>query len=394
MWLLELGGLVSMAGTGLILPFLIIYLHDVRGMSLTMAGVATAANYLASLPAGAIGGAWVDRLGPKKIIVLSLLVQAAVISCFPLIREPWHAIALQVAMGLGNGIFWPAQASMLSQLAAQERRPAAFALQRMGMNLGIGIGALAGGAIADVSQASTFTTLFLLDGLSFVAFAAVMAALPSLPGNADAVEGASYGAVLRDRPFLGLMVLNTMLIAAGIVPLVEFLPVYAKHGAAVTEEAIGWIFFANTMAIVVAQLPIAHWLEGKRRMPALAGMAAMWAAMWLVVPLAVENLSAMPAALVLAAVAALLGLGECLLGPVQAPLVADLAGPSRLGRYMAVSSMTWQLGFVIGPPIAGYVLDVWPVALWLGMAAACALSAAGAMWLESAVPESYRRSPA
>lgn len=383
-----------MAGNGLVLPFLVIYLHDVRGLSLTMAGVATAANYVASLPAGAIGGAWADRLGPRRVIVVALLVQALAIACFPLIREAWHAIALQLLMGLGNGIYWPAHSSMLSQLAPVERRPAAFSVQRMAMNLGIGVGALAGGFIAVVEEPSTFTTLFLLDALSFVVFALIMLWMPSPPPACDdGEEPASYAAVLRDRPFVALMLLNTMTIAAGIVPLVEFLPVYAKHGAGVTEEAIGWIFFANTMTIVLIQLPIARLLEGRRRMPALAAMAAIWAAMWLVVPLAVENMSAVPASIVLAIVAAILGMGECLLGPVQGPLVADLAGSSRLGRYMAISSMSWQLGFVIGPPIAGYVLDVWPVGLWIGLSAVCAMAAAGTMMLERSIPQALQVSP-
>jgi hypothetical protein len=51
-WIFEAGGLANMFGTGIVLPFLIIYLHNVRGLSLTVAGIAAAANALASLPAG------------------------------------------------------------------------------------------------------------------------------------------------------------------------------------------------------------------------------------------------------------------------------------------------------------------------------------------------------
>ena len=51
--------------------------------------------------------------------------------------------------------------------------------------------------------------------------------------------------------------------------------------------------------------------------------------------------------------ATIFGLASCVHGPTQAALVADLA-PARLrGRYMALSSMSWEIGFVIGPGIGG-----------------------------------------
>ena len=55
------------------------------------------------------------------------------------------------------------------------------------------------------------------------------------------------------------------------------------------------------------------------------------------------------AAVLFAIAAAVFGIGECLQGPTQGALVADLA-PERLrGRYMAISTTSWQVGFVIGP---------------------------------------------
>ena len=45
---------------------------------------------------------------------------------------------------------------------------------------------------------------------------------------------------------------------------------FAKNETGVTERQIGFIFFVNTLAIVLAQLPFSKLLEGRRRMPALA----------------------------------------------------------------------------------------------------------------------------
>ena len=59
---------------------------------------------------------------------------------------------------------------MLAGLAPREKRPAVFAMQRVTMNLGIGIGGLAGGFIASES----FQALFIIDAFTFVGYAAVL----------------------------------------------------------------------------------------------------------------------------------------------------------------------------------------------------------------------------
>jgi hypothetical protein len=55
-WLLQLGGLTNAFGNGIVLPFLIIYLHNVRGLSLGLAGLAAAVNSAAALLSGFLAG--------------------------------------------------------------------------------------------------------------------------------------------------------------------------------------------------------------------------------------------------------------------------------------------------------------------------------------------------
>ena len=61
-------------------------------------------------------------------------------------------------------------------------------------------------------------------------------------------------------------------------------------------------------------------------------------------------------------------LAECLHGAIYAPLVADLAEPRLIGRFMALSSFSWQVGFLAGPAAGGFVLQAAPVTLWIGAA--------------------------
>lgn len=392
-WILQGGGLANAFGNGVVLPFVIIYLHNVRGLSLTVAGFAAATNAFAGIISGAVGGALADSFGPRRTLIGALLGQAAAISMFPLIDEVWHALALQFAMGAFSGAFWPSQSSLLTSLTPVARRHAAFAQQRATMNLGVGLGALVGGLIATTSKPDTFTTLFLLDAATFLVFALVLTRVPRPARIVHDGPAGSYRQVLRNRPVVLFLLLNVVFIGAGIVPLVELMPVYAKNGAGVSEQAIGIIFLVNTIFIVLLQLPIAKALEGRRRMPALALMGAIWAVSWLIVLGAVENLDALGAALVIGAAVVIFAVGECLHGTVQGPMVADLAEPHLMGRYMALAALSWQFGFLLGPAVGGALLDAQPVALWLVMAGLCGAGGVWALVLERRIPQQFHRTP-
>ena len=67
-WILQAGGLANMFGNGVIGPFLIIYLHNVRGISLGVAGLIVASSSAAALCSGFVGGALADRLGPRAVL--------------------------------------------------------------------------------------------------------------------------------------------------------------------------------------------------------------------------------------------------------------------------------------------------------------------------------------
>ena len=55
-WLLQLGGVANSFGNGVVLPFLVIYLHDVRHFGLDVAGLVIATSAAAQLTAGVV--AW------------------------------------------------------------------------------------------------------------------------------------------------------------------------------------------------------------------------------------------------------------------------------------------------------------------------------------------------
>jgi predicted MFS family arabinose efflux permease len=394
-WTMEAGGLVNAFGNGITFPFVAIYLHNVRGFSLGTAGLVLATNGVFSLLASPVAGWLSDRFGGRFTLAGALVLMAAGVGSLALAHEPWQAYLAMAVVGWGNGSFWPAQSTMLAGLAPPERRHAAYALQRVSRNLGIGLGGLTGGLIATTSNPTSFTVLFTVDAVTFLAFVGVLAFVPDpeLPPQEEGARPGRYLDVLRDRLLLGIVGLNVLFVSAGYAQ-IELLPVFAKNEAGVTEKAIGVIFLMNTLVIVLAQLPIAHLLEGRRRMPGLALMTVFWAASWLIVFVCGATLESLAAATGFAIAGVFFGLGECFQGPTQGALVADLAPPRVRGRYMALSTMSWEIGFVVGPAIGGFVLDHEPLALWPLAAGVCLVAGAGALALERGIPRELRLTPA
>jgi MFS family permease len=393
-WTMEAGGLANAFGNGVAYPFTVIYLHNVRGFSLGIAGLVLATNAFVGVGAGPLAGIVVDRIGGRVTLAASLVLMAVGFGAFPWVREPWHAFVASAIAGIGNGAFWPSQSTLLAGLTPPARRHAAYALQRVTRNLGIGLGGITGGLIATTSDASSFTVLYMIDALTFVAFAAVLALVPEpdLPAGARGTRG-RYLDVLRHRAFLGFVGLNVLFVAAGYAQL-ELLPVFAKNEAGVTEKAIGLIFFANTLVIVLAQLPVSKFLEGRRRMRSLAVMTVLWAAAWIGVLTSGALLETMAAATAFAVAVMVFAVGECFQGPTQGALVADLAPAHLRGRYMALFSLSWEVGFILGPAAGGFILAAEPLALWPLAALVCLAAGAGALALERGLPRELRLTPA
>ncbi len=390
---LQAGALVNALGNGLAYPFLFIYLHNVLGFDLATAGLIVGTSSAVGLVAGPLVGTLVDRVGGRLTLAGSLWLMALGFGSYAFVDEPWQAFLASAVAGAGNGGFWPSQSSLIAGLTPQEQRHQAFAMQRVMMNLGIGLGGLAGGLIATTSDPDTFTILFLGDAATFVLYSLFLTRVPQ-PGRAsrESARPGGYREVVRNRVFMGVVGLNFVFIAAGMAQL-ETLPVYAKNEAGVTERGIGVLFFLNTLVIVLAQLPVARVLEGHRRMRTLAALGVVWAAALLIVPIAGTELNGFAAAALLAVTFCVIAVGECLHGTVQAPLVSDLADHRLIGRYMATSAFSWGVGFTVGPAIGGIVLDHSPNLLWPAAAAVCLAAGAAALALERAIPSYARTTP-
>jgi MFS family permease len=391
-YILETGALVNAFGNGVVLPFLLIYLHDVRGIPFSLAGIAAAVQSVAALASGFAGGTLSDRLGPKRVLLGALLVMTVAFALMPLIRSALDAFLIYSLWGIGSGSFWPSQSAMLAGLTPAAKRAPAYALQRLAMNVGVALGGVTAGSIAVVGDPGSFTVLFAIDCVTFLAYFAVLTRVRA-PALHEERAGGSWRAVARDRVFTRFTLLNAAFMTAGISLAVEIIPAFGKNVAHINEHEVGIVFALDAIAVVLFQLPVVKLAEGRSRMRGLALMGLLWTCSLLAVGAAGAWASATSAFVILAAAMIVFAVGECLHGAIQAPLSVDLAPPRLVGRYLAASSISWQIGWIIGPAVGGFFLQHRPLLLWPIAAGANVLFAAAALRLERELPEDVRKTP-
>jgi predicted MFS family arabinose efflux permease len=398
--LVNLGVLVSSIGTGGVLPFSLIYLHSVRGIDLATTGVVVGIGSTFAVVSNIASGRFLHERSAKRLLAAALLTDVLAIALFPLIRNAWQAGGVLSLEGLGLGATMTAQSTLLTRIVEETRRHAAFAQNQMLTNVGLGAGALLGGLVAETSEPSTFTTLFLIDAATFGEFA-VMLAKVSEPEEQEerAALGAgekttgSYRLMLADRRFMQLLAINLAFVTFGFVPLVMFLPIYAQSIVGLQEFAVGAMLGLNTAVVVVAQLPVSRLLEGRRRMPFLAISALSFGASWALVAAGGEMSKRSGFALMLIAVA-LFAVGECIYNVIATPLAVKLAPNDLISRYIAAIFFVFAVGRAIAPPTQGWLLGSAPLVYWLVMAGGLIGVAYWILRLETSIPQEARDTPA
>jgi MFS family permease len=397
--ILQAGNALNYFGFGLVLPFEIIYLHQIRGFSTSIAGlVLAAAAGTAAITAPPTGGL-LDRYSAKAILVVGLLASTLGYAGLAYINTPWQAFACSIVGGAGFGAAATANRTLTVRLVNREQRTAAFALNRVAGNFGIGAGAtVAGFIVAFAQRLSSFQTLYIFDALTFAAFALiVLAAVPSPRAEAvTAIDAHATGfrAVARDRLLLTVIAANIVLVVVGHTFFSNILAPFAKDHTPIGPAAIGLMRLVNTSVVVIAQIPAVRLVARMRRTHAFAAASALFAISLLAVLPATLIHSELAAAILLAGVAAVFAIGECVHTNVLGPLIADMAPAHLLGRYLSLYSLTFGISMALGPAIGGFLLQTSPDAIWWGGAVGAVLAGAVLLGLGSRIPDPLREAQA
>ena len=382
---------VSAVGGGMVLPFLIIYLTRVRGLELDVAGLAIATVAGAGLLAGPLSGVVTDQAGARVALIAALGISAAGALALIGVRETWHAFAACALFGAGEAAFWPAMQTLLAGAVDEQQRGVVFSVHYATINVGIGIGGILGGFIADIERPESFELLYLLDALTFLPFIVVLLSMRSMGARVERTpdeERGTYRAVLKDRVFLRIWGLMAFLVCIGYAQVESAFPAFAIGEGGLSTRGLGVAFAVNTSVVVLAQFVVLKWTDGMRRTRGLVVLTGLWAVYWTMTLVAAEQTGWLsPATFSLAF--AFFALGETLVSPTIGTMVIDIAPVHMRGRYTAVHTMSWTVGSIVGPAAAGLFLDRGlGRAFIIGLIASCGLAALASLRLERHVPTS------
>ncbi|MFB8399378.1 MFS transporter [Streptomyces yangpuensis] len=356
---IQAGNALTAFGIGFTVPFLYIYVAQVRGlgsMAATSAFVAFALGALVALP---FTGRVIDRRGPVPVVMGAAVAASAGALALGFSTGVVPILLSALALGAGQAVMQPALATMIVWCSTPSTRTRAFALQFFMQNLGLGIGGLLGGQIVDETRPGSFTLLFGIEAVMFLVLAGVVATvrLPHVPSIKDAVpkDPAQGGAggwkrLLRHKAMVQLCVLGFVVFFACYGQFESGLAAFGTEAAGISPSTLGFALAANTGAIVLAQFVVLKLVEKRRRSRVIALVGLIWTGAWLIAGFSgLGHGSAVMAAAAFITTYALFGIGEAMLSPILAPLVADLAPEGSVGQYNSAFALVKQMALALGP---------------------------------------------
>ncbi|GHB26245.1 MFS transporter [Streptomyces viridiviolaceus] len=356
---IHVGNALSAFGLGFTVPYLYVYVAQVRGLGSVTAGLVLAVFAVAALIVLPFAGRAIVRRGPLPVLLVALVTAALGALSLGLSASAATVLLSAAALGAGQAVMQPALATMIVDCSTAETRSRAFAMQFFLQNLGLGVGGLIGGHLVDTSSAASFTLLFAIEAAMFLVLVAVMATVrtPHAPRVAEVPgqsAGGSWKQLLGNRAMVQLCVLGFVLFFACYGQFESGLSAYGVEAAGISTSALGTALAANTLMIVVAQFAVLKFVERRKRSRVIAAVGLIWAVAWAVAGYAgLGHGSQAMATAAFISTYALFGLGEAMLSPTLAPLVADLAPTGMAGQYNSAFALVKQLALAIGPAVGG-----------------------------------------
>jgi MFS family permease len=388
---------IETLGTGLVLPFGFIYLHEVRGFTIETAGSLLAVPAIAGMAVVGPAGAFIDRLGARRIILAGMAAQMLGNVLFAFAGFPLVAALALGLLGAAGGIFWPGFNAMIGAVVPSGIRQRYFGINFTLVNLGIGLGGVLSGTIVDVHRPGTFVAIYLGNAVSFLApLAVLLGPLRHVSGRVarpvSELDGSpvrtSYLDILRDRAMLPVIALTFMSAFVGYAQSEAGFTAYARLVGEVSTRTIGYAFAANTATIVLLQLLVLQRIEGRRRTRVIVVLSVLWSVSWLMTGLSGLLPGSTSAAALIIGGSAVFALGETLLQPTIPAITNDLSPDHLRGRYNAVMAGAFQLAAITGPVVAGLMLGARLNLEFIGLLIlGCAVMALIALAVEHRIPD-------
>jgi MFS family permease len=363
-WTLWAGTLVNRAGT-FVMPLLFVYLTQVRGLPLPVAGTVVSLHGFGALFGGLSGGALADRIGRRAVMLFSLLTGAVFMLALAAARAVPHVAATTLLLGFFTEMYRPAVNALVADVVPTAHRMKAFGLQYWATNLGFSFAAIVGGYMAK----RNFATLFVVDAATTLVLAIIVwRSVPeSRPAEARIDPPGHLFTPFLDPRYLPFLVLN-FAVALVFFQHLSALPEDMRQKGLTTEH-FGLAVATNCVMIVLFQPAVTKWVASVPRAALLAIASALTGLGFGATTLA----TTLPSYV---ATVAVWTLAEIVFAPVNASIVAELSPTHLRGRYQGAFGITWSFAAMGAPALSSRIIPAtsprtfWLLCLGAGLATA------------------------
>ncbi len=378
---------------GLFIPLSLLYLTARTGTSLAQVGVLLTAAGLVALPMPLWAGRLVDHWGAKRVVLIAQFLQGAGFLGYVLSSAPRAVLVAASVASVGRAVFWSSIFALIGGLSDGDPDPRArerwFGVSGALRAAGYGVGALVAGVALSLGSVSVDrwliagnAGLLLLAGVLLVL--GVPRAAPAPAGRSGPVDPRGYRILLRDRPFIGLIAVNTVYALCNVFLSVGLPPFVARELPGL-RWAVGPLLAMNTVVQAVLQPVVVRFTRGLARHLCLALAGGLWA-VWALALLSSRHVPhGLTLAVCMLAVLSYSG-AQMLHSPVSNALAADAAPVEVRGRYLAAFQYSFLVASVVAPSLFAVLLQVGAEAPWAVIALAALSSIPGVLIVASRLP--------
>lgn len=382
---------IASLGRGLWVPFALLYFHITAGLPLPLIGLGLTIGGLWAMAITPLAGTLVDRFGPRAPLVVGQLGAGLCMLAFLLVHSFVGFLLVSLLLSTAQAMQDPAFNALVADLFPTEDRDWWFGFNRSASNLGIGMGGLLAGGAVSLGGTGMYQVLLITNALSSIATAFLLLGIsvpvhkhtPS-PDKQSTKERGGYLAVLRDRPFMGFVVIQGIL-CLSYMALEIAMPPYVLSNLHAPAWGFSMLYTINTAMVVVLQMPLMRLLMKHKRTRGIlaAGLVFAFSFLLFLAALVVPGWLLIP---YLVIVMVIYTVGELLLSPSQVGLSMALAPEELRGRYMAVSSLSYGISSTLAPALFTLLLTLSPLMLWVPLAVLIAGTACMVLVLERHLP--------
>jgi len=158
--------LMDALGRGAFSSFLPVFAAMYAGLNSSLIGILLAVNILLMSLLQVFAGSIADRFNRRALVVLGSIVNLTYLALIPLAHSFWYLLGLCALGGLGGAISMPAASALTVEEGRKFGMGSTFALFVMAFSIGMAIGPLISGAIADFANIDS--VFYFAAGVGFI----------------------------------------------------------------------------------------------------------------------------------------------------------------------------------------------------------------------------------